>query len=444
MQPKLISRVCSFPGIFSAIAILVLQSSIAEAFNCLGVKLPSNIVICSNPELTKLADERQQIYNETRARLSPEQQQQLWVDQKAWVRSYAAACGVPPDRPPPLPVPASVILCFKRAAERRAAYLRSYGPKAVGNSATSGYFSGSPGESPPIITPSNVSEVPLEQEDGIFVIPVQIDGVITLDFVIDSGATDVQIPEDVFGTLMRAKKILPNYLIGKRKYTLADGSTKEEPVFILHDLKVGNQTLHNVVASIAPFSGNLLLGQSFLSKFDSWTLDNDRHVLKLIEKSATTTPANAPSVSNPDQGEPSAATTGPAVPRELPSPLQTAFLCGRPIGYSLDQSESGSAFLGVWTGNWNNSGRLCGGLIVEKARSGGAAEVIYVYGPSRPGSKLQWTEQHRIGFLSNDGKLSFQDDQGGIFAFDLSGSGPTQAKFLSRSGRLSGIFQKLQ
>jgi hypothetical protein len=28
----------------------------------------------------------------------------LWDEQKGWVRSYATACGVPPDRPPPYPV----------------------------------------------------------------------------------------------------------------------------------------------------------------------------------------------------------------------------------------------------------------------------------------------------------------------------------------------------
>jgi hypothetical protein len=41
--------------------------------------------------------------------------------------SYATACGVPPDRPPPFPVSASVKACFKRAAVARTAYIRAYG-----------------------------------------------------------------------------------------------------------------------------------------------------------------------------------------------------------------------------------------------------------------------------------------------------------------------------
>jgi uncharacterized protein len=49
-------------------------SEAAIAFNCSGITLPSSIVICSDPDLTRLADERQQIFNETRSRLTPEQQ----------------------------------------------------------------------------------------------------------------------------------------------------------------------------------------------------------------------------------------------------------------------------------------------------------------------------------------------------------------------------------
>jgi uncharacterized protein len=71
-------------------------SEAAMAFNCSGITLSSSIVICSDPDLTRLADERQQIYNEARSRLTPDQQNALWEDQKAWVRSYATACGSRP------------------------------------------------------------------------------------------------------------------------------------------------------------------------------------------------------------------------------------------------------------------------------------------------------------------------------------------------------------
>jgi S1-C subfamily serine protease/uncharacterized protein len=99
----------------------------AAAFDCGGATLPSTIVICSDPELVRLADERQSVINEARGRIGEDRWPALWEDQKIWVKSYATACGIPPDRPPPIPVPASIRSCFKRAAEARIAYLRGYG-----------------------------------------------------------------------------------------------------------------------------------------------------------------------------------------------------------------------------------------------------------------------------------------------------------------------------
>jgi hypothetical protein len=102
----------------------LLSTRSAPAFECADVQLPSSKVICSDPELMRLTDERQEAINEARARIGEEAWPALWEDQKAWVRSYAAACGVPPDRPPPIPVPASIKGCFKRSAEARIAYIR--------------------------------------------------------------------------------------------------------------------------------------------------------------------------------------------------------------------------------------------------------------------------------------------------------------------------------
>ena len=52
---------------------LLLGIQTASAFECVGVKLPSNLVICSDPELMRIADERQQAFSEARARLTEQQ-----------------------------------------------------------------------------------------------------------------------------------------------------------------------------------------------------------------------------------------------------------------------------------------------------------------------------------------------------------------------------------
>src|SRR4051812_15471924 len=114
--------------LISLVLSLSLLAPSAWAFDCSNVTLPSSAVICSDPELMRIADERQQAVNEARDRLSPQQLRELLDEQKAWIRSYSAACGVPPDgQPPELPVTPSVKACFKRAGEARTANIRSYG-----------------------------------------------------------------------------------------------------------------------------------------------------------------------------------------------------------------------------------------------------------------------------------------------------------------------------
>jgi hypothetical protein len=110
-------------------------------------------------------------------------------------------------------------------------------------------------------------------------VPVVVNDSITLRFTIDSGAADVSVPADVASTLVRTGTITNADFIGSKTFVLADGSTVPSAEFRLRSLKLGSLTLTNVVASISDARGPLLLGQSFLSRLSSWSIDNDRHVL---------------------------------------------------------------------------------------------------------------------------------------------------------------------
>jgi clan AA aspartic protease (TIGR02281 family) len=433
---------------------LAATSGTAKAFDCAGVTYPPSVVLCSDPELGRLADERQEAINAARARIGEQAWPALWEDQKRWVRSYSTACGVPPDRPPPDPIPASVIACFKRAGEARVAYLRAYGigdegaaaPRtaALGpsfdcgkaNSALAQLICGDPelsrldlafnqaywalyqqlgssgqaqlkqqdqefiaevedrcglSTSPPATAaPSQardcvlnayqnmrnawlsqlagpaleeasraldahlrlqrdlqqlgyldaaaaidgvygrdtraaimawqsargrpvsgflgdadaaaleaearaapapmsaasaqtaeVTDVALKNAAGTYVVPVRINGVFSLDFIVDSGASDVLLPADVVLTLVRTKTITADDFIGDSEYALADGSTLKSARFVLRQLQVGALTIDHVTASIGSVNSQPLLGDSFLSRFASWSIDNSRHVLRL-------------------------------------------------------------------------------------------------------------------------------------------------------------------
>ena len=62
---------------------------------------------------------------------------------------------------------------------------------------------------------------------------------------------------------------------------MSDGSTLPSRQFLIHSLKVGDKVLENVTVSIAPVEGSLLLGQSFLGRFKSWSIDNKNRLLLL-------------------------------------------------------------------------------------------------------------------------------------------------------------------
>jgi predicted aspartyl protease len=118
---------------------------------------------------------------------------------------------------------------------------------------------------------------------GTFTVPVLINEQLTLNFVIDSGAADVSIPADVVLTLIRTGTLTSGDFLGRQIYRLADGSTVPSQTFRIKSLKVGSVVLENVTGSIASVEGSLLLGQSFLSRFKSWAIDNREHVLRLVE-----------------------------------------------------------------------------------------------------------------------------------------------------------------
>jgi predicted aspartyl protease len=128
---------------------------------------------------------------------------------------------------------------------------------------------------------TSITSVPPVKSGGIFKVPVTINGVLNLDFFVDSGAGDAQIPADVALTLMHTGTVQDSDVLGERTYTLADGSQAPSKVFRIKSLKVGNMTLENVSASIAPANGSLPLGQSFLSRFKSWSIDNSRQAIVL-------------------------------------------------------------------------------------------------------------------------------------------------------------------
>ena len=124
-------------------------------------------------------------------------------------------------------------------------------------------------------------EIALVKEGGVYKLPVKMNGVLTLHFILDTGAADVQIPADVALTLVRTGTIQSADFLPGRTYTLADGTTVRSPRFMLRSVHIGSRVMTQVPASIGNLDSALLLGQSVLKKLGTWSMDSQRRVLAL-------------------------------------------------------------------------------------------------------------------------------------------------------------------
>jgi clan AA aspartic protease (TIGR02281 family) len=127
------------------------------------------------------------------------------------------------------------------------------------------------------------SDVPLRPSQGGLIATGTVDGSLKLDFVVDSGASFVCITSDAARTLQQTGKLTRYDYRGYGTAILADGSRVPAQLVMLHSLEVGGHKAENVLACVTRGRGALLLGQSFLKRFKSWSVDNDRRVLVLKE-----------------------------------------------------------------------------------------------------------------------------------------------------------------
>ena len=121
--------------------------------------------------------------------------------------------------------------------------------------------------------------IPIEAHDGAFAVPVLINGVLMGNFIIDSGSADVSIPAEVAAALTKSGTLSGSDLIGSKTYILADGSRVPSETYRLASLKIGDLIMRNVTVRVAAEKSHFLLGQSFLSRLKSWSMDNARLAL---------------------------------------------------------------------------------------------------------------------------------------------------------------------
>lgn len=115
--------------------------------------------------------------------------------------------------------------------------------------------------------------VKMRQEHGVYYIPARINGQ-ELEFVFDTGASGVLISQVEATLLWKQGKLTEEDILGKVQNFIADGSVVNNTAIILRSVEVAGVTLHDIEAYVSQNStAPLLLGQSVMSRFGSFTLD---------------------------------------------------------------------------------------------------------------------------------------------------------------------------
>ncbi len=144
---------------------------------------------------------------------------------------------------------------------------------------------------------SMAEEISLVKVGGVYEIPVEINGVLTLHFILDSGASEVHMPADVVLTLVRTGTIKDTDFLPGKTYILADGSELQSPRFTIRSLKLGRRQITDVPASVGNLTSPLLLGQSLLERLGTWGIDSQRKVL--IINASTSAASSGDTVTDP-------------------------------------------------------------------------------------------------------------------------------------------------
>jgi hypothetical protein len=124
-------------------------------------------------------------------------------------------------------------------------------------------------------------ELKLYANGGTPTVITQI-GTATVKFAVDSGAAAVALPPSAWNALLASGAVVAaRDFVQNVTFTMADGHTHTKPIYRVSALTVGGVTAHDVLCDIAETEDSGLLGESFLGKFSSWTIDNAHGVLRL-------------------------------------------------------------------------------------------------------------------------------------------------------------------
>lgn len=116
--------------------------------------------------------------------------------------------------------------------------------------------------------------VKLREEDGMYYIPAKVNGT-EMEFVFDGGASNIVISQLEFALLLKQGKVSQDDIVAESYASIADGSKVPMTIINFRSIEIGGTTLYDVQGAVMQNpSAPLLLGQSALGRFGSFTFDN--------------------------------------------------------------------------------------------------------------------------------------------------------------------------
>jgi len=105
-----------------------------------------------------------------------------------------------------------------------------------------------------------------DRDNNLFKIPCKVNDV-PMEFIFDSGASDVSISLTEAMFLIKQKKLNVVDIIGKESYIIANGEIEEGTKVILRSVEIEGNIINNITATVtSSLNSPLLLGQNVISK----------------------------------------------------------------------------------------------------------------------------------------------------------------------------------
>ncbi|MBF0426334.1 MAG: retroviral-like aspartic protease family protein [Magnetococcales bacterium] len=128
---------------------------------------------------------------------------------------------------------------------------------------------------------NNAHEVPLIRRGRTLYISAILNGTTAVEFVLDTGATTINIPRGI------ALELVDSLALTKLPTATtihAAGQKVKEKLLKLESVQVGSVVVKDIPALIGPPEAPALLGMTVLDKLGAWHIDNRRQLL-IIDKS---------------------------------------------------------------------------------------------------------------------------------------------------------------